>query len=209
MADGFAHALFGDDELARLFTEAAEVHSMVAVEAALARVEGKLGLIPAEAATTIEHAQPAIDFASLRAGMEASGVPTIALLVEFRKALDDDAASALHFGATSQDVMDTGLVLRLRDAFAILDLRLKEARAYALAAGAADDVRRKGGQLGGAAHPASAAARRTAAATIVRATRRCGGDVVGDGAAGRARDLHQPGSAAQCACQRRSTAAGS
>jgi len=126
MAEGLANALFGDDELARLFNEAAEVYAIVAVEAALARVEGRLNLIPAAAATTIERAQPTIDFAALRAGMEASGVPTIALLVEFRKALDDNAASALHFGATSQDVMDTGLVLRLRDAFAILDLRLAE-----------------------------------------------------------------------------------
>jgi len=126
MAEGLANALFGDDELARLFTEAAEVYAMVAVEAALARVEGRQKLIPAAAATAIERTQPAIDFAALRAGMEASGVPTIALLVEFRKALDDAAASALHFGATSQDIMDTGLVLRLRDAFAILDVRLSE-----------------------------------------------------------------------------------
>ena len=126
MVEGFAHALFGDDELARLFTEAAEVQAMIAVEAALARVEAKLDLIPAPVAAAIERARPTIDHVALRAGMEASGVPTIALLAQMRKALDDDAAAALHFGATSQDVMDTGLVLRLRDAFAILDLRLKE-----------------------------------------------------------------------------------
>jgi 3-carboxy-cis,cis-muconate cycloisomerase len=58
--------------------------------------------------------------------MEASGVPTIALLAELRNVLSFEAASALHFGATSQDVMDTGLILRLRDAFVILDLRLAE-----------------------------------------------------------------------------------
>ena len=84
MAEGLANALFGDDELARLFNEAAEVYAIVAVEAALARVEGRLNLIPAAAATTIERAQPTIDFAALRAGMEASGVPTIALLVPTR-----------------------------------------------------------------------------------------------------------------------------
>jgi 3-carboxy-cis,cis-muconate cycloisomerase len=126
MAEGFAHALFGDDELARLFTEAAEVNAIVAVEMALARVQARLFVVPAAAAAAIERSPPVIDHAAVRAGMAASGVPTIALLTEYRKALPADAASALHFGATSQDVMDTGLVLRLRDALDILDQRLKD-----------------------------------------------------------------------------------
>lgn len=126
MAEGFAHALFGDDELARFFTEASEVDAMVAVEKALARVQGRLELISPAAAAAIDRALPTIDYATVRAGMEASGIPTIALLAEFRGALDADAAAALHFGATSQDVMDTGFVLRLRDALAIVDRRLQE-----------------------------------------------------------------------------------
>ncbi len=125
MAEGFAHALFGDDELARLFTETAEVNAMVTVEMALARVQAGLSVIPAAAAASIERTSSAIDLAAVRAGMEASGVPTIALLAEYRRALPDEAAAALHFGATSQDVMDTGLVLRLRDALAIVDQRLQ------------------------------------------------------------------------------------
>ncbi|MEO8753511.1 MAG: 3-carboxy-cis,cis-muconate cycloisomerase, partial [Casimicrobiaceae bacterium] len=74
MAEGFAHALFGDDELARLFTQAAEVNAIVAVEMALARVQARLFVVSAAAAAAIERTTPVIDYAAVRAGTAASGV---------------------------------------------------------------------------------------------------------------------------------------
>ncbi len=119
--------LFGDSELAQLFTDSAEVRAMVLVEGALARVQGRLGLIPAASAAFIDRAsmEVMIDPAALTKGTAAAGVPVPALVDAFRAAVEaPEHAAHIHFGATTQDVMDTGLVLRLRRALDIIDARL-------------------------------------------------------------------------------------
>lgn len=117
--------LYGDAETAALFAGAAEVRAMLRVEGALARVEGALGIIPAASAPAIEAAAATveIDPADLADGMASAGVPVSALVTAFRKDLGADGAF-LHWGATSQDIVDTGLVLRLRDLLDLLDGRL-------------------------------------------------------------------------------------
>lgn len=89
---------------------------MVAVERALARAEGRLGIIPAAAASMIDAAladfEP--DLSAVVAGLATSGTPVIALVDQMRKAVGAQAADFVHWGATSQDIVDTGLVLRLR-----------------------------------------------------------------------------------------------
>lgn len=121
----FTAGLYGDPEVAALFAGPAEVRAMLRVEGALARVEGALGIIPAASAAAIEAAAATveIDPADLAAGMASAGVPVAALVAAFRKTLGPDGAF-LHWGATSQDVVDTGLMLRLRDLLDLLDARL-------------------------------------------------------------------------------------
>lgn len=119
--------LLGDDDLARLFSDSAEVRALLLVEGALAKAQGALGLIPAESAAFLHRAchEVQIDPAALsdRTGQDAVCVP--ALVDATRKALEAPAhAQYLHWGATSQDILDTGLVLRLRQALAILQARL-------------------------------------------------------------------------------------
>lgn len=114
--------LLGDAEVARLFSDHAEIAAMLRVEAALARVQGALGLIPAEAAAAIERAarEVAIDPAALAGETARNGVPVPGLLAAFRSAAGTpEAMQYLHWGATSQDIMDTALALRLRE---VLDL---------------------------------------------------------------------------------------
>jgi len=119
--------LFSDAEVAALFTDAAQVEAWVRVEAALARVQGRLGTIPAEAAEAIENgcATFVADLDGLRRGVEASGIPTIALIEQLRAAVGGEAAQYLHWGATTQDIMDSGLVLRLCTLMALFDARLE------------------------------------------------------------------------------------
>lgn len=120
-------ALFGDDETARLFSDAAEIRAILLVEGALARVQGQLGLIPASAAATIDRLsrEVLIDPASLAAETARNGVPVPGLLAAFRKATGaPDALQYLHWGATSQDMMDTALALRLRQVLALWSDRL-------------------------------------------------------------------------------------
>ena len=121
-----ASGLYGDAEVARLFSASAEIRSMLLVEGALATAQGALGIIPMSAAQAIAQAsrEVTLDPAELAEGMAGSGVPVAALVKAFRRSLDPEHGAWLHWGATSQDVVDTGLVLRLRRVIAILDTRL-------------------------------------------------------------------------------------
>lgn len=119
--------LFGDDDTARLFTDSAEIRAMLLVEGALARVQGALGLIPADAAAFIDRAsqEVLIDPAALAAEAERNGVPVPGLLAAFRKAAEaPEPMQYLHRGATSQDIMDTALALRLRPMLTLWESRL-------------------------------------------------------------------------------------
>ncbi|WP_434052799.1 MAG: lyase family protein [Roseibium sp.] len=118
--------LFSDEELAVLFGDDGDVAHMIRFERALAVVQGRLGIIPADAATKIgdslRDAKP--DPASLRAGTITAGVPVPALVAELRKIAGDEAGTWIHWGATSQDVMDTAQMLQAKTALGILQTRL-------------------------------------------------------------------------------------
>ena len=91
------------------------------------RRRGALGIIPEASAAAIARAarEVAIDPAELAEGMAGAGVPVAALVKAFRRALGPEHGAWLHWGATTQDVVDTGLVLRLRRVLDILDERLE------------------------------------------------------------------------------------
>ncbi len=119
--------LFHDTELAALFTDTAEVRSMMLVEAALAKAQAEAGLIPDTAAQAIHRAarEVQIDPAALSAETGRNAVPVPALVTAFRTEMNaPDHAQYLHWGATSQDIMDSALVLRLARVVAILQARL-------------------------------------------------------------------------------------
>lgn len=93
--------------------DAAVIAAMLEVEIALARVQA-----PAAAAEAIEKAlrEASVDPVRLAQAARGGGNPVIPLLAELRPLLSGDAATWLHRGATSQDVVDTALVLVARDA---------------------------------------------------------------------------------------------
>lgn len=94
------------------------------VEAALARAEASVGLVPAEHAEAIAAAcrARAFDLDALGAASAPSGNPILPLVAALRAALPSEAAAAVHFGATSQDVLDTAAMLVARRAIeAILE----------------------------------------------------------------------------------------
>ena len=122
--------LLSDAETAALFTDRTVLRAMLKVEAALAEAQARCGVISAGAASAIAAAAGALDPdpAALAARTAEDGVPLPALVAALRQAVaasaGDEAAQAVHWGATSQDIIDTGLVLRLRRAIAILDGRI-------------------------------------------------------------------------------------
>jgi 3-carboxy-cis,cis-muconate cycloisomerase len=111
--------LFDAGETARLFSDSAEIRAMMIVEGALAQVQGAQGVIPELSAAAIHRAslECQIDPVSLARATGANGVSTPALVAAFREAMQaPEHAQYLHWGATSQDIQDTGLILRLRQA---------------------------------------------------------------------------------------------
>lgn len=118
--------LFTDDDAAALFNDRARVRAMLNVEAALARAEAESGLIPADAARRIVRVAETLDpDPALLAEITAtSGAPVAALLNLLREAVGEDAAGYVHWGATSQDIVDTALVLGLRESTRLIEKRL-------------------------------------------------------------------------------------
>lgn len=118
--------LFTDAEVSAQFSDVATVQAMLTVEAALARVQAGLNIIPARAARRIDQAIAGLepDLGGLGAGSENAGIPVIALVEQIRTAVGSDNAAYVHWGATSQDIIDSGLILRLRAVIDSLAARL-------------------------------------------------------------------------------------
>lgn len=114
--------LFGTDEIRALFDDRRRLGFMLEVEVALARAQAALGIIPAEAAETIaKAADPAkLDLALIRAETEKAGQPVMAIAKALTQAAGPEAGRWVHWGATTQDVTDTALVLQLRAALGII-----------------------------------------------------------------------------------------
>jgi 3-carboxy-cis,cis-muconate cycloisomerase len=123
---GLLGPLLGDAETARLFSDEAAIEAMIRVERALALAQASVGIVPAAAAQTIDRllARAVVPPERLGEGTARAGVPVPALLAELRPLLPGEAARWLHWGATSQDVVDTALALRLATALDLLDARL-------------------------------------------------------------------------------------
>ncbi|WGW04869.1 lyase family protein [Tropicibacter oceani] len=115
------HPLFPTGDVARLFSDTAEVRAMMLVEGTLAQVQAAHGVIPEVSAKAIHRAslELQIDPGGLAQATGENGVSTPALVAAFRSLMQaPEHAQYLHWGATSQDIQDTALMLRLRQALA-------------------------------------------------------------------------------------------
>lgn len=117
--------LFATDDMRRVFSEEARLRAMLRMEAALARAEAAHGLAPEGLASAIEAvAADDLDIAAMGRDTAVAGVPVIPFVKAVQARLPADLARAFHKGATTQDVLDTALVLQMRDAFALLEADL-------------------------------------------------------------------------------------
>lgn len=121
----------------RIFSDTNLVQKWLDTEAALAKAQGQLGMIPQAAADEI-NAKAKAELLDLDAIGEnyKSSITIVPLLKEFKKVLDNNAGEYVHWGATSQDIVDTGLILQIKEAHAVLAAQVckLQAAAYDLAA---------------------------------------------------------------------------
>jgi 3-carboxy-cis,cis-muconate cycloisomerase len=127
----YLSGLVGDDEVEDVFAAKAEIDAMLAFEVSLAHAQAECGVIPHAAADLIAEVLRTFepDMTQLRIATGRDGVVVAELVKQLRAALtshsgDAESAKHLHFGATSQDVIDTALVLRLKRACSVFDKRL-------------------------------------------------------------------------------------
>lgn len=125
MVTALFHDLLGDAEMALLMGDEAALSAMLRAEAALAQAQGKLGVIPKDAALAIARAAETLrpDPAALAPGVARAGIAAQPLIAALKQAVGDYGVW-VHYGATSQDIVDTGLMIQLSQALALLRARL-------------------------------------------------------------------------------------
>jgi 3-carboxy-cis,cis-muconate cycloisomerase len=128
--------MFGTPAMRGVFGDEAFLARCTEVEAALARAQSRLGIIPAEAAAAISQAeravangQVALDLARLKKETETVGYPILPLVRQLAD-LAGEAGRYLHWGATTQDIMDTAAVLQIRSGLGLIQDDLTVARKH-------------------------------------------------------------------------------
>src|SRR5260370_478779 len=104
-----------DPGVRALFTESARFQSWLDVEAALARAQAELGIIPEAAAREIVRKAHLsyLNLAAVREGLARTGHPLVPLVWELDRACEGDAGGFVHWGATTQNVTQTGQLLQV------------------------------------------------------------------------------------------------
>lgn len=121
-------AMFTTREMSAIFSGESRVQRMLDFEAALARAEARAGVVPSDAAQAVAAKCKAdlFDIAALYEAAAVKGTPAIPLVQMLTELVDAEARGYVHWGSTSQDVIDTGMILQVRDG---LDLLVHELRA--------------------------------------------------------------------------------
>ena len=115
--------LSATEEMRAVFADEARLRAMLTVEAALARAQAGLGLVPATLPAAIAATAP-LDAAAIGRRAALSAVPTIPFVKDVQEQLPAELERAFHKGATTQDIMDTALVLQLRPALDLVAAEL-------------------------------------------------------------------------------------
>lgn len=118
--------IFSASGMRAVFSQAATVARWIEVETAIAAAQADLGLIPTAAAAAIAAAADpkSIDIDRLAADMMLAGRPIIGLCTQLRERVGPEHEDWVHWGATTQDVMDTATVLQMRDGIGQVQTRI-------------------------------------------------------------------------------------
>ena len=115
--------MYTSPRMKEIFCDEARFQAWLDVEAALARAQARLGIIPKDAAEKITKAATIdnIDIAAMTEHFTVSGFPIVPIVTQLKNALDIETRRYLHWGSTTQDITDTGHALMLKNGLAHLD----------------------------------------------------------------------------------------
>jgi 3-carboxy-cis,cis-muconate cycloisomerase len=119
--------IFSTEAMRRVFSDENRVQKYLDIEAALAKVQARLGIIPKDAADEIvKHCQAAeYDFALLKKQTERIGYPVLPVVQQLVKKCANGVGEWCHWGATTQDITDTATVLQIREALDLVESEIK------------------------------------------------------------------------------------
>src|SRR2546421_3909040 len=120
--------IFSTPQMRQVFSDEARTGYYLEIEAALARVQGRLGIIPEKAAREIERQCRIenIDLARLKQQTERIGYPILGVVQQLVALCADGLGEWCHWGATTQDITDTATVLQMREGLALVEEDLSQ-----------------------------------------------------------------------------------
>lgn len=125
--------MFSTDEMRKIFSDESWVQKWLDTEAALAQAQGELGVIPKDKAEIIKkYAKAELIDIPFIGEFYKSSITIVPLLKAFKAILPENAGEFVHWGATSQDIVDTGIVLLQKDAFSVILRDMKACHEYCL-----------------------------------------------------------------------------
>lgn len=119
--------VFSDAEMREIFSDERIVQNWLDTEAALAEIQGKYGIIPIEAAEEIKKKANVklIDLSEVHKGIVKTGHSLVPTLQYLEKICDNSYGEYIHLGPTTQDIIDTGFMLSIKDAYYLTIERLE------------------------------------------------------------------------------------
>lgn len=114
---------FSNEKMHEVFSDLGRFQSWLDVEVALAKVQGQLGIIPNSASEEISKIGKLenLDIVKMKEQYIAVGFPILPFVKQLQALCDSESAKWVHWGATTQDVIDTGMVLQIKSAIDILE----------------------------------------------------------------------------------------
>ncbi|MFQ5646886.1 MAG: adenylosuccinate lyase [bacterium] len=122
-------------EVKKIFSERTRIGRWLYIEGVLARSQADLGIIPEEAADEIQSKADIkyVNFAEIKKEFETARHTLMPVLKVFKRSCQGNAGEYLHYGATTQDILDTAEVLEIKDALAVIYRELRQLEANLLA----------------------------------------------------------------------------
>ena len=117
---------YGTDEMKFVWSEANRLEKIMKVEAALARAEADIGMIPKEAADIIEASIGSVELERVKEIEDEIHHDMMAVVVAISEKCEEDADKWVHFGATSNDMLDTATGLQLKEAVKVLENKIRK-----------------------------------------------------------------------------------
>src|SRR6516164_8378805 len=126
VSSGIFRDIFSTEPMRRIFADENRIQKYLDIEAALARAQARLGIIPQEASDEIGRHCSAkeYDFAKLKTQTERIGYPVLPVVQQLVALCRDGLGEWCHWGATTQDITDTATILQIREALDLIEADL-------------------------------------------------------------------------------------